>query len=78
MTERFTPTGVGNAPRGCHQSRLVTVHPHGCGECSRHLRIRRIGGRFTPTGVGNAASISIPWALQAVHPHGCGECGYNW
>ena len=32
--KRFTPTGVGNAKSSLEDSCGLSVHPHGCGECS--------------------------------------------
>ncbi len=54
LTDRFTPTRVGNAQLTGAIRHSASVHPHAGGECCAIVNATHLLLRFTPTRVGNA------------------------
>ena len=48
LTGRFIPTGVGNAGHILSNPRIMTVHPHGCGERLSNGSHRHFSGGSSP------------------------------
>ena len=72
-TDRFIPTGVGNACQFTGTSGQVTVHPHGCGERSNQSIYLVCLGGSSPRVWGTHADIPKRWQESRFIPTGVGN-----
>ena len=73
VLRRFTPTRVGNTEQYGVRGRIMTVHPHACGEYVSSISSDVVKA-VHPHACGEYAALGdVVEVDNVVHPHACGE-----
>ncbi len=64
---------MGTTLAGAVRSRVLSVHPHACGDNLCYAHGMWVDVRFTPTRVGTTITLSLIFPSLSVHPHACGD-----